>query len=195
MLIIGILCLCSSSIYLNSRASGKCSDINRLLPPDSPFLRFPDKDWKKEIKVNVHQPVIQPMVLDEDKPRPTCPFPQKFYDEGKWSERAKYDWIEGGEECDYLPAPVYPESQDIRKSIGGSVRRVIRSRPKRLLKGDFIAFATRDEGFAFYVARIEMIRIHSIFVQFYGDTFLGELILVSFIYLFLGPYKPCLEYS
>lgn len=185
MLLIGILLHCPSCIYLKYRASGDCKDTNRLLPPESPFLRFPDKDWKKEKKIPVPLSVFQPTVLDEDKPRPTCPFPQEFYDGKEWKGRVKYDWIQGGEECDYLPAPVYKESEDIRKSIGGSIRKIIRSRPKRLLKGDMIAFAAGDNDCPFYVGRIEKIRIHSIFVQFYGYKFLGKLTLVSIHLSFL----------
>lgn len=146
--------------------------MNRLLPPNSPFLRFPDAEWKKERKIDIS--IVPAPGFDVEDPLPTANFPFQFYHSKKWEEKLKYDWEEGGPECPYLPAPVFSESEDIRKSIGGSVRRAIRSRPKRLLKGDFIAFASADDDFAFYVGRILVIRCHSIFLQFYGDNFLGE---------------------
>ncbi len=166
--------------------------MNRLLPPPSTFLRFPGLEWKKEQKN--HDPIVQPSVLDIETPLPTAPFPQVYYASKEWENRLKYDWEEGGPECPYLPAPTYSESEDIRKSIGGPVRKAIRSRPTRLLKGDFLAFASADIDFAFYVGRIEKIRCHTLFVQFYGDKFLGELTFGSFIYVVLGPYHPCLEH-
>lgn len=152
--------------------------MNRLLPRDSPFLRVPDSEWKKERKID--NPIAPLPGFDVEDPLPTATFPFQFYHSKKWEEKLKYDWPEGGPECPYLPAPIFSESEDIRKSIGGSVRKAIRSRPKRLMKGDFIAFSAGDDDFAFYVGRIEIIRCHSIFVQFYGDKFLGEFHIVSF---------------
>jgi len=161
------------------RNSGKCDDVHRLLPPPSPFLCYPSFDRKEEPR-NLEAP---PEVLlpDADKPLPTSDFPLDFYVKESWMEKLKYDWKEGGPECPYLLPPSYAEKDGIRGSIGGVVRKVLQRRPKKLFNGDFIAFASADKDYPFYVGRILVIRCHSIFIQFYGDKFLGNArLLLSF---------------
>ncbi len=165
------------NISLFFSSSGGCVDVSRLVPPFSPFLCWPPhKEEKKEIKQSTAlQPAEAKEADDEEPPYPTCPFPEEFYKTGVWDtrEKQKFDWDEGGDVCPYMEAPVYSENEGVRASIGGAVGKVINKRPRRLLPGDFIAFASGERGYAFYVAQILKIRVHSIWVHFFGDKFLG----------------------
>lgn len=168
------------NIYFVFSTSGNCADLSRLVPLPSPFLCWPPqkKEEKKEIKQNTE---IQPAEAkeedgdDDDEPYPTSPFPQEFYNSKEWESKAflKFDWEQGGEVCKYMDAPIYSEKEGYRASLGGTVASVIKKRPSRILPGDFIAFASGEEGFAFYVAQVLNIRVHSIWVHFFGDKFLG----------------------
>lgn len=169
------------NIHFVFSSSGNCADISRLVPLPSPFLCWPPqkKEEKKEIKQNTE---IQPAEAkeeggddDDDEPYPTSVFPQEFYDSKEWETEAfqKFDWEQGGEVCKYMDAPIYSEKEGYRASLGGTVANVIKKRPSRILPGDFIAFASGEKGFAFYVAQVLKIRVHSIWVHFFGDDFLG----------------------
>ncbi len=160
-------------------------DVKRLLPPNSPFLRFPGEEDKQERKES--SPLVSGEAKqseNDDQPLPTCPFPKEFYESNLWKEapKLKFDWEEGGPICTYMEAPIFTEMEGVRASIGGGVRKAIKKRPRRLLPGHFLAFASSDPGAAFFVGRIRSIRCHTLWIHFFGDKFLGMRLIFELLF-------------